>query len=45
MDKCVGEVVDTGLEKGYVVLVTGDHARAHDSFSLILFKNLGDVIA
>jgi 2,3-bisphosphoglycerate-independent phosphoglycerate mutase len=32
VDKCVGEVVDTGLEKGYVVLVTGDHGNIETMF-------------
>ncbi|MHA1289994.1 MAG: 2,3-bisphosphoglycerate-independent phosphoglycerate mutase [Candidatus Thorarchaeota archaeon] len=27
VDQCVGEVVDTGLKNGYVILVTGDHGN------------------
>ncbi len=27
IDKCLGEVVDAGLQHGYIVLVTGDHGN------------------
>jgi 2,3-bisphosphoglycerate-independent phosphoglycerate mutase len=32
VDQCVGRVVDTGLEEGYVVLVTGDHGNIESMF-------------
>ena len=32
MDQCVGEVVDSGLEMGYVILVTGDHGNIETMF-------------
>jgi len=32
VDRCVGSVVDAGLEEGYVVLVTGDHGNIESMF-------------
>ncbi|MFC1802596.1 2,3-bisphosphoglycerate-independent phosphoglycerate mutase [Thermoproteota archaeon] len=32
VDRCVGEVVNIGLEKGYVILVTGDHGNIETMF-------------
>jgi len=32
VDQCVGEVVDTGLMNGYVILVTGDHGNIETMF-------------
>jgi 2,3-bisphosphoglycerate-independent phosphoglycerate mutase len=32
VDRCVGSVVDTSLEEGYVVLVTGDHGNIESMF-------------
>ena len=32
VDRCVGRVVDAGLEAGYVVLITGDHGNIETMF-------------
>ncbi len=32
VDKCVGQVVEVGLERGYVVIVTGDHGNIETMF-------------
>ncbi len=32
VDKCVGRVVDAGLEEGYAVIVTGDHGNIETMF-------------
>ena len=32
VDECVGRVVDAGLQRGYVSLVTGDHGNIESMF-------------
>jgi len=32
VDRCVGQVVEAGLEKGYTVMVTGDHGNIETMF-------------
>jgi 2,3-bisphosphoglycerate-independent phosphoglycerate mutase len=32
VDRCVGKIVDAGLEEGYVVLITGDHGNIETMF-------------
>jgi 2,3-bisphosphoglycerate-independent phosphoglycerate mutase len=32
VDKCVGQVVDAGLKKGYVIMITGDHGNIETMF-------------
>ena len=32
VDECLGMVVDAGLDKGYTVLVTGDHGNVETMF-------------
>jgi 2,3-bisphosphoglycerate-independent phosphoglycerate mutase len=32
VDRCVGKIVDAGLEKGYVILITGDHGNIETMF-------------
>jgi len=32
VDKCVGEVVEAGLEEGYLIIVTGDHGNIETMF-------------
>jgi len=43
VDQCVGEVVETGLKNGYVILVTGDHGnietRAREKAAVLIDMN------
>jgi len=32
VDRCVGRVVDAGLEQGYVIMITGDHGNIETMF-------------